>query len=87
MENLLVLLAPVVVSLLSSGLKKLGKVSLKKGLGKKSLRLGVAVLSFGGAVGTAYLSGVEVDTLSVETFVSAVFVFLSSTGLYFFAKK
>ena len=34
----------------------------------------------------AMLSGVEIDPMATETFVTAALTFLASTGAYFFAK-
>lgn len=86
--ELLLLLSPVAVTLLTGGIKKIISANWFKGdIKKVVLRLVVATLSLGVAVGNAILSGGDVPVASVETFVEAFFVFLSSTGIYFFSKK
>jgi hypothetical protein len=83
MENFIFLLAPIVVSLITTGIKKLRTVKFNKSV----LRVIVAVLSFGSVLGTALLSGEQVNVAHIETFVEAIFVFLSSTGVYLLSKK
>ena len=88
MENLLFLLAPLFVSLVTSGVKWLGATNfLQNGYKKVILRFLVALLSFGSVVGGTLLTGGEVDPLAVETFVQATTVFFAASGVYFFSKS
>lgn len=88
METLFFALSPVAVALITTGIKELKAwKSFTNGGRKATLRFIVAALSFGAIVGGALLSGGEVEAMSVEVFVEAGMVFLSSTGLYFFTKK
>lgn len=88
MENLLFLVSPIVVSLVTSGLKKLNLQSvLTTGKRRAFMRVVVALLAYGVVNGTAALAGGEVDPVATETLVKAVMVFLGSTGVYFFAVK
>lgn len=86
MEELLLLLSPLAVSFISTRLKDLGKLKLKKNR-KMLVRFIVAVLSFGAAIGTAALTGDPLPVIEVETFVTALAVFFGSTGVYYFTKK
>ncbi len=88
MESLLLLLSPFVVSIITSGVKRLraSKV-LTRNKRKVVLRFVVAFLSFAAVVGGSILSGNAVDPVAIETFAETLMVLLSSTGLYFFAKK
>lgn len=78
------IISALAVNLLTSGSKRvmpvLGRVP------KGYLRLGVAVLSFLAVLGSASLSGGEVDVLQVESFVKALEVFAISQGAYFLSK-
>lgn len=88
MENLLLLLSPVLVALAVQLTKKVtSSVKVSTPRRKALLRLLVAILSYGTIVGAAVLNGVEVDPVAVETLVGAVLVFASSQGLYFLGKK
>lgn len=87
MEVLLLLLSPFVVAIITSGIKHFRPVSLTEGAKKYGIRFVVAILSFAAVVGSAIVSGGEVDPIAIETFSTALMVFLSSTGVYFFAKK
>lgn len=86
MEALLLALQPFVVSALTKLLKPLAGVKLGK-FRKIVLRLGVALLSFGAALGGAVLAGSSVDPASLEAFAQALLNFLGASGVYFFAKK
>lgn len=88
MESLLLLAAPIIVSLITSGVKGIKSIdTMAKPKKKATLRFMVALLSFVSIVLGAKLSGIEVDAVSMETFSSALMVFLSSSGLYLFGKK
>jgi len=88
MEQLLLLLSPFVVALLTSGVKKIGASNiLSNGSRKPILRFVVALFSFLSVVGSSVLSGGEVDPMDIQSFADALLVFLGSTGVYFFAKK
>lgn len=86
METLLLALSPFLVALVTWGVKQFGTVA--KSTGRTTiLRFLVAAFSYFAIIGSAYLSGVDVDPASTETFVEALLVFLGSTGVYFFGKK
>ena len=82
MENLLLALSPVLVYLLTAGLKKF--VPLLASLNKGGLRLIVAFLSLASSLASSALSGQELNVVSVETFADTFLTFLTSQGLYFF---
>jgi len=88
METIILALSPLVVALITQGVKKIRmKNFYANGWGKKVLRVVVAILSYGAIVGTALLTGGKIDPVTTETFVQTLLVFLSSTGVYYFAKK
>ena len=88
MEMLLISLSPLVVALLTQGVKKIKMVKLStSGFKRKILRVAVAFLSYGAIVGASMLTGGEVDPLATETFAMTLMTFFGSTGVYFFAKK
>jgi len=86
METILLTLSPLVVALITSWLKP-SKTTPILGFRKTAVRFGVAVLSFGAVVGSAFLSGQEVDVTSISTFAETLLTFLGATGAYFLAKK
>lgn len=90
MENSLFLaLSPFIVSFLTGFLKN--KLNLRAKLTDVSrravMRLVVAILSFVAAIGAAALAGNEIDHSTVQSFVEAIMVFFSSSGIYFFTRK
>ena len=86
MEQIILAFAPVLVSLLTSGSKKLvGLVGLA--LSKPVLRLLVAGLSYLAALGTGAVNGSEVDPVSIQVLSETALTFLASSGIYFFTKK
>lgn len=86
MENLLLTLSPFLVAAISKWVKPPKHVHLV-GYRKIVIRFGVAVLSFGAVIGSAFLSGQEIDVISVTTFSEAILTFLGATGTYFLVKK
>jgi len=86
MEQFALLLVPIIVTAITAGLKKIKPIVQAENK-KPILRLAVVFLSFTSVTLTAWISGGDVDPASVETLVNSVFVFLSSSGIYFFAKK
>ena len=88
MEQLTILLTPFLVFLLAGSIKKFKLIEvLRKGVKKPLLRIIVIGLSFGAVLGEAALKGNEVDPVSVEVFVQAAMVFLTSTGGYYLTKN
>jgi hypothetical protein len=86
MEVLALTLSPILVAVLTGGVKKLKTVKIS-GYKKTILRLVVGVLSFGSVVAGAVVTGGEVDAVSIETLSNTILVFLSASGVYLFAKK
>ena len=82
MEVLALTLSPLVIAVLTQGVKKL-KVVKVSGYKKTILRFAAGALSFGAVIATAITTGGEVDAVSIETFASTVLVFFSTTGVYF----
>lgn len=86
LSAILLAISPVLVSGITQVVKP-PKILFSDGSFRTTaLRFGVALLSFGAVVGTAWLGGQEVDSISVQTFVDAVLVFIGATGIYFWAK-
>lgn len=91
METLLLTLSPIAVAAVAQIVKLIltygaGMVE-HGGIRLAFLRVLVAVLSFGSVIGSAILSGQEVDVASIQTFGEAILVFLGASGAYFLAKK
>ena len=88
MEPLLLAVAPILVFIVTSGVKRLKAVSLLEG-GRRVLvlRFLVAVLSFGAVAGKSLVDGSDVDPVAVDSFVEAAIVFASASGLHLFAAK
>ena len=88
MAEILLVLSPIVVSLATSLLKKMGiHKKLTDGTRRAVVRLVVVILSFGAALGTAALAGQEVDATQLEMLTKGILVFLSSIGIYSVVKK
>lgn len=88
MSELLLVLSPVAVSLITSLLKRVGiQKRLTDTYRRAVVRIVVIVLSFVAAFGTAVLAGQEVDASQVDVLVKGVMVFLGSIGIYSFVKK
>lgn len=85
LSQILLAISPVLVSLVTN-LVKPSKTVIVGGFRKTVLRFGVAILSFGAVVCTAFLSNQQVDAVSIDTFVQAVLVFLGASGIYFWNK-
>lgn len=85
LSQLLLAISPVLVSWLTN-LVKPSKDVVIGGFRKTVLRFGVAFLSFGAVVGTAFLANQQVEAVSIETFVQALLVFLGASGIYFWQK-
>lgn len=83
--QLLLAISPVLVSALTALVKPSQTVKFG-GYRTTVLRFGVAALSFGAVVGTAFLGNSQVELVSIETFVQAFLVFIGATGMYFWAK-
>lgn len=86
MAPFILLAAPIVVSYLTTFVKKLALVdsSAYRVLVVRAL---VAVFAYLAVLGTAWLNNTPVDPTSTETAVNAVLTFLASTGMFFFVKK
>ena len=84
-SQILLAISPVLVSVITT-LVKPSKTMFLNGYRSTFIRFGVALLSFGAVVGTAFLGNQEVDAVSVETVVQAILVFIGATGAYFWAK-
>lgn len=84
----ILVLSPFVVNLLTTLIKKIKPLSmLNEGFRTAIVRFVVALLSFGSAIGIAYLSGSSVDSTVLTVFSDALLTFIGSTGLFFFGKK
>lgn len=88
---MLLALSPFAVAIVTQGVKwfinKATNLSWNPILYKTTLRFIVVLLSFGVAIGNAILSGDGPDASSIQTFVEALLVFLSTTGTFFFFKQ
>lgn len=88
MESLLIALSPFVVSLITHLAKGLPTInSLSDGYHKAALRMIAGAFSFAGIVATAWLSGQEVDVMSVQTFANALLAFIGSQGVFFLFRR
>jgi len=91
MENLLLVLSPIVVAIIGQGVKKLVNfgtmISQTSVFHTALIRFLVALLSFGGVILSAILSNSQVDVTAISTFAEALLVFLGATGIFFLAKK
>lgn len=88
MNPILLALAPIVVSLLTSALKRLPLFSdMTDAWRTGAIRFLAVTLSFVSALMGAWVSGTEVDALSIQTFSDALVVFLGSTGAYLIASR
>ena len=83
-EAILVAISPLLVSLVTGGLKKL---NLKQVNNKSVFRFVAVVLSFASAVVISVVNGVPVGEETVQLFVNAFIAFIGSQGAYFLAKK
>lgn len=84
-SQILLAISPVLVSAVTA-LVKPTKTIISSGYRSVAIRFGVVLLSFGAVVGTAFLSGQEVDVMSIDTFVQGILVFIGATGTYFWSK-
>jgi hypothetical protein len=88
-EQFIVALSPVVVALVTQGIKQ--GLSVKRviggGFSTSILRLLAGVCSFGTVLTGAWLGGTEIDPTSIDTLAQSVAVFFGATGVYFFVKK
>ena len=88
MEEMLLLLSPVAVSLVTSLAKKVNLRKYLTDIQRRGItRAVVALLSFVAVWLSSALAGTDVPTEAIESFANAALVFFSSTGLYFFVKK
>ena len=87
MESLLIVGAPVIVWLVTQGVKKIGVLDLGGGYKKTVTRLFVAILSFGSVHLSASLDGTLIEPTAVENLSQAIVTFLAATGTHFFTKK
>ena len=91
METLLLTLSPFAVAIVAQVVKVIIDFGTRLrdmgGVHAFVLRFIVALLSLLSVIGSAILSGQEVDVASIETFAEALIVFLGATGSYFLAKK
>lgn len=88
MEQLLLLGMPIIVTLVTAGLKKInlhGRITTKHQTA--AIRIGVAILSYVSAILVSMMAGEEVALVATETFVNAGVVFFASTGVHLLAKK
>lgn len=85
LSQILLAISPVLVTWLTN-LVKPSKTTVIGGYRATVLRFGVAFLSFGAVVGTAFLANQQVDVVSIETFVQAILVFFGASGIYFWNK-
>ena len=85
LQALLLAISPFLVTGITSLLKP-SQYVVFYGYRSAVLRFGVALLSFGAVVGTAFLSNQPVDATSVSTLVDTFLVFMTATGTYFWAK-
>lgn len=87
MEAILVLVAPVVVTMLTSAIKQVPVIVNAAGWRIPVVRAVVAVLSLIGAVLTQIIGEGTVEPEMVETTVYTVFNAVAATALYLWAKK
>ena len=87
METILFALSPVVVALLTSGVKKVVPILAQSG--KTNLRLVVAVLAIATTVFQASLSGDVngIDASAIEIASVAIVNFLGASGVWLFKKE
>ncbi len=86
MQTLLIALTPILVSFLTSQVKKI-KIFKNEGYRNISIRFVAALFSYGAVVLNTGLIGGDVDVNSTQTFAEALMVFLGSTGTFFLFKK
>ena len=84
MEQIITALAPFIVVVITNWLKDIKPIRNEDR--KIILRFVVALLSFMSVIITSAISGDGVDTMSIQTFVNALIVFLASSGVYFMRK-
>ncbi len=86
MEAILLAISPLIIAGITWMVKPSSSAPIF-GFRKTAIRFGVALLSFGAVVGSAFLAGVEVDALSIETMATAFLEFVGATGIYYLSKK
>lgn len=86
MEQIAIALSSVIVSVITSGTKRLKKIELSPNR-KEVIRVIVAVLSIISAVLTAWYTGNVLETTAIETALNSILVFLGSQGWYLLGKK
>ena len=86
MEQIGMLIAPVLVWIITGGVKKLTSMNLSKN-GTFYVRMLVIVFSFAATMGNTWVNGQAVDPTSVKTLADALVVFLGSQGTFFLTKR
>lgn len=81
-----VVASPFLIKVITDGAKKFVSVDWTSGQRNVALKVLVAIFSFLAVLGTAALSGAEVDAVSVSTLAETIVVFVASTGIYFWSK-
>ena len=84
-DQILLLLSPILVNIVASSVKKIKPIKFS-GYKKSILRFIVAALSFLAVIAGSMYTGVDIDIMSIETFVDVLLKFLEATGIYFFMK-
>jgi hypothetical protein len=86
MESLVLLAVPIVVSVLTQGVKKI--TSIKYSDNKKSiLRVFAATASFAGVVLTAWATEGEVDPVQIEVYAETLAAFFATQIPYWLGKQ
>ena len=85
MEEILLACSPLLVNLLTQGIKKLQVIQFSQQK-KTVIRFIATLLSFTAVVLGSTIDGVTVDQTTVVTFAETVFVFLGSQITYFYFK-
>ena len=86
MDLLVLALSPVLVVLITSGVKKMQSVSVSENKAVW-LRLLVTLLAVVSSAINSWVNGSDFDVASAETLVNGFLVALSSQGLYFLSKN
>lgn len=88
MNPIVLALSPLVVALLTQGIKKLPKFkSLSDTWHKPVMRFMAALVAFVSAVFGGWISGNGIDPASIQVFAEAVVGFFGASGLFFLTKK
>jgi len=86
MQEILLVLSPILVMLITQGVKQAQSIELAPNR-VALIRFLVAVMALGSAVGTALLTGGDLDEGVVRIFVDTTFVFAGATFIHYLKKR